>query len=126
MFQGNGATGKKDYTKVSLDDFSEDDDSDIGDEGDFVQQSIRNQQVRANGLRNIAFDTVLSKCFCIKIFGHGNIAGSQLFFWMLVDCFLLAFNPFSFPCIFDRHIIYTLYNKSIHKYGNIGRIGTTK
>jgi hypothetical protein len=46
MFNGNGGSknGKKDYSQVSLDDFSDDDDSDFG-EGDFVKQSIRNQQV---------------------------------------------------------------------------------
>jgi hypothetical protein len=50
MFQGNGTAGKKDYAQVSLDDFSDDDNSEIGDEGDFVQQSIRNQRVRIKGL----------------------------------------------------------------------------
>lgn len=45
MFNGNGSkNGKKDYSQVNLDDFSDDDDSDFG-QGDFAQQSIRNQQV---------------------------------------------------------------------------------
>ena len=47
MFNGNGhnsGRGAKDYSKVSLDDFSDDDTDD--DEGDFVQHSIKNQQVK--------------------------------------------------------------------------------
>ena len=51
MFNGKGI---KDYSQVSLDDFSDDDDSHHnrrgggggGDEEDFVQQGIRTQQVR--------------------------------------------------------------------------------
>jgi hypothetical protein len=44
MFNGSSG-GKKDYSQVSLDDFSDDDDSDT-ENGDYVQRSIRNQQVR--------------------------------------------------------------------------------
>mmetsp|Transcript_15108 Transcript_15108/g.28290 ORF Transcript_15108/g.28290 Transcript_15108/m.28290 type:complete len:133 (-) Transcript_15108:143-541(-) len=40
MFNGKG---KKDYSQVNLDDFS-DDDSDMGNDGDFAENSIRNQQ----------------------------------------------------------------------------------
>ena len=44
MFNGKG--GKKDYSQVSLDDFSDDDSDTDGGGGDYVQQSIRNQKVR--------------------------------------------------------------------------------
>lgn len=50
MFNPRNGGSPKDYSKVSLDDFSsDDDDSHFGDEygeGDFVEQSIRNQRVR--------------------------------------------------------------------------------
>ena len=39
--------GSKEYSQVSLDDFSDDDSSHGGDD-DFVRQSIRNQQVRTS------------------------------------------------------------------------------
>jgi hypothetical protein len=49
MFNNRNGGSPKDYSQVSLDDFSsDDDDSHFGDEygeGDFVEQSIRNQRV---------------------------------------------------------------------------------
>jgi hypothetical protein len=39
-----GKKGAKDYSEVNLDDFSDDDSSTDGE--DFVQKSVRNQQVR--------------------------------------------------------------------------------
>jgi hypothetical protein len=59
MFNNRNGGSPKDYSQVSLDDFSsDDDDSRFGDEygeGDFVKQSIRNQRVSIGCVQSFPF-----------------------------------------------------------------------